>query len=720
MLCELEMTETLNPQRSTCAVTGKIEYSDYSVVRGRIFNASTPDRCAIVSVSEAGQIIDEISPSIFRWDLRAQDFGRGPQGFIYQVPARYLDGASHDLQFKLKETGRELENSPVNICYSPESRSVPFCTTSFAGNKVLVLSPHPDDESLSCGGTLALHRSNGDRVKIIFLTDGSKADFRSKYDLKTYIELREYESSLACSALGVNDFEFWRITDRLLATAEQETAHRLTELIFNYQPTLIYAPSPLEFHPDHKAAAAILWRAIQKSRFQTTIAFWEYNRPIIVNTLVDITQVIESKKEACGKYESQLANYPYLECALGLNRYRALTVSQSCTHAEGYFVLNSDEILSWPIEHFAFGQIFRENWQTHQLPLVSIIIRTKDRLQTLREALSSIAIQTYSNIEVVIVNDGGEDALSIVQEFEKYFYIKYESLAHSVGRSAAANVGLGIASGKYINFLDDDDLFYQRHIDKLVRFLEKTGELVAFSDCEMGRYEWSEKGCVLTEEKKLFLGFDFDRDRLYYANFIPMMTVMFARSLVEKTGLFDESLDYLEDWDFWLRMSDHADFHRLPGVTAEYRVFSDHSYDSEAWKMRIFKKYSGYWNLENLAKTTWPRIAPLQVENERLGKLLSENQKEQALLSTRLATTIEELEQAGHKLEVLQSELLGAHNEIARITGSRGWRFLAAYGRVKHRFLLPALRSLWLLRLRGRSMFKDISPNRGTSGSTTA
>ncbi|MCB0208469.1 MAG: PIG-L family deacetylase [Anaerolineae bacterium] len=538
-----------------------------------------------------------------------------------------------------------------------ESQFTPFQTTDLIDHKVLVLAPHPDDESFACGGALILHVQAADPIKIVFLTDGAQADTKNEYDTDAYIYLREQEATNACHLLGVVDFEFWRIPDRTLS-ANEYTISRLAQLIDAYQPTLVYAPSPFEFHPDHRATASLLWQVVQTTHIKTQLAFYELNRPITINTLINISAVVKQKEQACNVYESQLKYYPYTESTLGLNRYRALTVADTCTYAEGFFLLDSEDIFTKPIETFGLNQIRPiDSSPEKSRPLVSVIIRTKNRNMLLRQALSSVLTQTYPHLEIIVVNDGGEDSTSIMEEFRPHLAIQYIAHDQPRGRAAAANTGLRAAKGKYINFLDDDDLFYADHIEKLAGFLESTGESFAYSDCERGDYQWQGQKFLLHGQRQLFNGVDFDRDRLYFNNYIPLMTAMFTHQLWKKVGPLDEALDCLEDWDLWLRMAQHTTFHHIPGVTAEYRNLVDHNYDNRTWTLKIYDKYRDYWSSEILAKQTWPRIEALQNENNALKESLRRAQE-------KLEQTQQEHDEKLKYLEQLQTENSGLKDAL--------------------------------------------------------
>ena len=125
-----------------------------------------------------------------------------------------------------------------------EDQFIPFYSTNLTGKRVLILSPHPDDETIGCGGTLALHSAAGDSVRVLILTNGAKGDMSARFDRDTYIALRQQETRSACACLGISDIVFWPYEDRELDNAET-AIWKLIELIKSYSPELIYAPSPM-------------------------------------------------------------------------------------------------------------------------------------------------------------------------------------------------------------------------------------------------------------------------------------------------------------------------------------------------------------------------------------------------------------------------------------------------------------------------------------------
>jgi len=227
-------------------------------------------------------------------------------------------------------------------------------------------------------------------------------------------------------------------------------------------------------------------------------------------------------------------------------------------------------------------------------PLVSVIIRSDGKRKgLLREALASIANQTYRNTEVLVVEDGGDSLSEAVTDArrEAGLDVRLVPIGKS-GRSVAGNVGLGLASGKFINFLDDDDLLFPDHIEVLVK------ELAAHPRAPAA-YGWS-----LELPTVVACGYEpvyreagprhvhtvsFSRDKLKRYNYLPVQTVMFRSSLYRQYGGFDAELDALEDWDLWRRYAAGGDFICVPKSTSAYRVPGDKAeFDARQEKLNAF------------------------------------------------------------------------------------------------------------------------------------
>lgn len=131
-----------------------------------------------------------------------------------------------------------------------------------------------------------------------------------------------------------------------------------------------------------------------------------------------------------------------------------------------------------------------------------------------------------------------------------------------------------LANGKYLNFLDDDDLFFADHIEILVNDLEESKNLAAYTFAFETPIEIISKEpyCYKVQEYKSVHTQKFDRILLCHHNYIPIQCIMFEKSLFEKYGGLDESLDALEDWDLWVRYACHTSYDCIEKTTSLYRV----------------------------------------------------------------------------------------------------------------------------------------------------
>ncbi|MBN1276164.1 MAG: PIG-L family deacetylase [Deltaproteobacteria bacterium] len=458
-----------------------------------------------------------------------------------------------------------------------EGAIIPYHSIELTGKRALVFSPHPDDETIGCGGSLALHAAAGDQVKVVFLTDGAKGDTSGRIDRDSYVAIRQKEAERACACLGISDFEFWSYEDRGLA-GSRGVLRRIMDLFEVFRPELVYVPSPMEFHPDHRAACFLVCDAIKGCPFDFDVAFYEVGQPIWVNLLVDISSVIDLKQRAIEAYESQLRERDYKGMIMALNRFRRLTLSEGVTHAEGYSFWSSDMIRKIGPYAIPFQKLNRLTAGAGEAgPLVSIIVRTKDRPVLLANTLISITCQTYANLEIVVVNDGGEDVETLVKELSGNIPVTYVHHENSLGRSYAANSGLKAAKGLFLNFLDDDDVLYPDHVEALVAHIMARQSKVVFSSVMNAYFSGLPGSPGQPVKEELIFNFDFDADILLFQNYIPIMSVLFSREVLSKVDGFNEDMSLFEDWDFWIRVSRHFLFDHLDKVTAEYRFYGVNS-----------------------------------------------------------------------------------------------------------------------------------------------
>lgn len=204
---------------------------------------------------------------------------------------------------------------------------------------------------------------------------------------------------------------------------------------------------------------------------------------------------------------------------------------------------------------------------------VTVIVSTKNRLSLLKRALGSLQVQTFEDWECVVLNDGGESVTALTQTDDRFREL---SLPRSIGPYPARNIGLRVAKGEYITYLDDDDWLDAHHLTRLVEKLD-AGTRVAYTDSRRVFEVRQNDTWAVSKIQEPYHARDFDRNALLVDNFIPILAIMHRRDCVDSTGLFDEDLPVLGDWEMWLRMSQEFLFHRVPGVSCSVRHRNDHS-----------------------------------------------------------------------------------------------------------------------------------------------
>ena len=199
---------------------------------------------------------------------------------------------------------------------------------------------------------------------------------------------------------------------------------------------------------------------------------------------------------------------------------------------------------------------------THEAsPAVSVVIPNYNYGRFLEETLRSVLAQTFEDYEVFVIDDGSTDeSRGIVEKIRpgfkgrlQYFYQDRRGLSES------RNVGIERSRGRFISFLDADDVWLPNALKELTCALENSGAGAVYSNTEF-----------FDDKTGAILGTNFNGstgklprngeclDALFLqGSFMPIMTTMVKRDVFEKIGLFDVSLRVGEDYDFWLRVAAH-------------------------------------------------------------------------------------------------------------------------------------------------------------------
>ncbi|GAB7022567.1 glycosyltransferase family 2 protein [Salidesulfovibrio brasiliensis] len=210
--------------------------------------------------------------------------------------------------------------------------------------------------------------------------------------------------------------------------------------------------------------------------------------------------------------------------------------------------------------------------QAESEALISVVLPTRDRPDDLQNALKSLGAQTYDRFEVVVVNDGRTDVADIISDSvlsERGVPIRHVWNECDTGPSAARNRGLEVAQGDVIAYLDDDDFFKPNHLAVHARQYAEGVADVVYTDASRCRIDMVCDESVSVSNEVVFSR-DFDPDALLVSNYIPMICLSHRRECIEYSGMFEESLSSLVDWDFFIRLAHHYDFLHLPEVTGVY------------------------------------------------------------------------------------------------------------------------------------------------------
>lgn len=498
------------------------------------------------------------------------------------------------------------------------------------GDVWLCLAPHPDDEVLGCGGTLALAAAAGVQVHVLVMTPGQQG-----YLPGAPVADRLGESAQAAHCLGLPPPQCWSLSDRELRYTPA-LIQRVVNLLAELQPQVMLAPALTEPHPDHQVAALTAMAAARTADSLQYVWFYESGAPLVANTLVAIDGVVQQKWAALDAFASQETVHPYTAYAKALAQVRALGLSGS-QHAEAFFRVSRTDLLlnhglatslGWPVHRMAAGLAQSDA----DLPLVSVLIRSMGR-PCLHDALASVVCQTYPNLEVVVINatDSPHPPLPNLQQRCTAQVVRAQpSGASGLNRSEAANTAIKSAKGALALFLDDDDLIDAGHIQRLVQALFDHPQAVA---AYAGVQVVDVHGQVVRD-----YDIPWNALRLYGLNFLPIHAVLFRLTPVIKHGLaFEPTFPVLEDWDFWVQLAHHGAFIHVPGVSATYRQGqgqsqlgqAEHPHHWAKWHQPVLQRHIQRWGVEPLVSSLAWYALRLDISEQQIQKIQRDMEQSQ-------------------------------------------------------------------------------------------
>lgn len=204
-------------------------------------------------------------------------------------------------------------------------------------------------------------------------------------------------------------------------------------------------------------------------------------------------------------------------------------------------------------------------------PIVSVIIPCFNAEKYIAQTIESVLSQTYTKIEIIAIDDGSTDlTVNILNSFLPKITVFQHEDGLNYGQASALNLGIEISNGEYIAFLDADDIFYPKKIERQVEALKANSKTdLVYTNGHAINY----KGQILC---KLF------KENFIEENIIGRMlldcyisagcsSILVRRSLLDKVGVFNQQIRFAKDHDMWIRMSEVGRFHYLSECLMAYR-----------------------------------------------------------------------------------------------------------------------------------------------------
>ena len=199
------------------------------------------------------------------------------------------------------------------------------------GERLLVIAPHPDDETIGAGGTVLLHTRSGKRADVVFCTTGEA--------------VRKQEAREAARLLGVSDTVFLNYPVDSLAQ-QQDFPDRLISLFSEKKPDIVCLPFYIDNHQDHRAVNEALLRVAEKKKFDFLVYAYPVWSPLYPTVLIDTGSAWETKKTAISCYRSQLATRDYITMSYSLGQYWAKVKGRDLEVVETFFRASFSEYIS--------------------------------------------------------------------------------------------------------------------------------------------------------------------------------------------------------------------------------------------------------------------------------------------------------------------------------------------------------------------------------------
>jgi len=212
------------------------------------------------------------------------------------------------------------------------------------GESMLIVAPHQDDETIGCGGALALQVRAGRAAHIVILQDGADVHEELGMARETLVSLRNEESRRAAAVLGLPSPRF--LNHANLEAEAPKVIEELSETIAAVHADAVFVPFLLDGHPDHRTANYILAQALKTIGWNVRVLGYEVWGLTLPNVLLIIDEVMGQKLEMLACFEFANKAVDYVHTTKGLNMYRSrMQGAGVCQYVECFFEIPRQEYI---------------------------------------------------------------------------------------------------------------------------------------------------------------------------------------------------------------------------------------------------------------------------------------------------------------------------------------------------------------------------------------
>ncbi len=469
----------------------------------------------------------------------------------------------------------------------------PLGNPSDLPRRILVVAPHADDEIFGCGAMLAVHVGLGADIRILIMTDGAAGD---PAGLDSDIaRTRVAESRAAGATLGIEDYRFLAFPDGGLGQADG-LIERLYQEVEEFDPDLVYGPSPQELHPDHRATTRAMVAALSRGRSRRVLLYG-INSQVTAGILFDVTDVYDKKCTAIECFKSQLVYHDLIAKSKASDRARTVNVEDpKVLYIEGFADLDSRELARYETSMARLlSQVQGAEGAPNEAlrwPAATAVISTWNKVDVVRENLDSLRAQTVPFAEIVVVDNASSDGTAEVIRSE-YPEVRLVVMPHSAyGACETFNIGFSSARTPLVAILDDDITLPPTWLEEATRRMLAEPESTAVVSTEVIEPGMPES--YIESSKKA--------GRRYMSTFRGCGSLA-RREAIERAGFYDERLFiYGNERDLTCRL-----------LNLGYRVLQDP--DIETYHKTPFGIQMGKRSLFYHARNAWLsmlKYAPLE------------------------------------------------------------------------------------------------------------